>query len=268
MKKLFKILTLLLILLLITGCDSISGSDIQQTRRRLPDLTGMSREEISKELTDLGFKFSFGFENKMYKTEDEYDKFVKYGNDLEMGDRVSIDTYLYVLTTALPLPSVNQYAVEMDLDYEGKTFLEDGIEEVTLSRAIDGDTAHFIGQDGSYIKVRFLGIDTPESTYEKEPWGKAASEFTKNILENAETIVIEAEGNIHDTYDRYLAFVWADGVLVNLEVVHNGYSNSKLSASSKYFDAFYDTELEISLTGRRFWGEIDPNYDYQRKDFK
>ena len=166
------------------------------------------------------------------------------------------------------MPDNNICDVEMDFEYEGKTFINDGVEKVTLARGIDGDTAHFYTQDGTYIKVRFLGVNTPESTYEEEPWGKEASLFTSQILYNAKTIVIESEGNIKDTHGRYLAFVWADGVLVNLELIQNGYSNSKLSSSSKYFDAFYETEYAISLTGRKIWGEIDPGCDYENNEFK
>lgn len=234
----------------------------------LPDLDGMSREEISEKLDSLYLNYSFGFKHLDYIDESMYDTFVEYGNNLESGDRVDISTHLYIYTTELFMPTGDVVDLTMDIDYEGKTFLNDGVEKVTLARSIDGDTAHFYTSDGTYIKVRFLGIDTPESTMENEAWGKAASNFTKQLLENAETIVLEAEGNRTDTYGRYLAFVWADGVLVNLEVVENGYSNCKLSSSSKYFDALYEAELIISKTGRRVWGEIDPNYDYERKEFK
>ena len=82
-----------------------------------------------------------------------------------------------------------------------------------------------------------------------------------------------------------MAFVWyketkqSEFKLLNLEIIKNAYSNSKISSKSKYYDAFFDTEVEIMKTGRRVWGgtastgmilltEIDPNYDYDRKEFK
>lgn len=266
MKKFLTFFVTLIFCIFLTSCEFPNKDNV--TSVRLPDLTGMTRSEIEEKMDSLNLRFSFGFKHIEYYGSSMYDQFVEYGNGFEAGDRVDINTFLYIFTTALPLPSENIVDLKMDFDYEGKTFLEDGIEKVTLARSIDGDTAHFYTTDGSYIKVRFLGIDTPESTMEHEAWGEAASNFTKNLLENAETIVIEAEGNMTDTYGRYLAFVWADGVLVNLEVVQNGYSNCKLSSSSKYFDALYETELAISKTGRRVWGEIDPDYDYERREFK
>ena len=62
--------------------------------------------------------------------------------------------------------------------------------EVTLSKCVDGDTAWFI-LDGEEIKTRFLAIDTPESTNEIEPFGKEASNYTCDLLTNANKIEIE-----------------------------------------------------------------------------
>lgn len=264
--KYFKLLILFFVVFACVGCFTNNQPDDGLVT--LPRLEGLSREKISEKLDKLGLKYTFVCEPDIYTSDDELDKFIKYGRGFKSYDRVEVGTHLYIYTTALPIPSEKTIDLEMDFDYYGKTFLEDGVEVVTLARAIDGDTAHFYTRDGTYIKVRFLGIDTPESTTEKEAWGKAAASFTAEILNNAETIVIEAEGNLQDTYGRYLAFVWADGVLVNLEVVRNAYSNAKLSSDSKYYEAFYETEIEAMMTGRHVWGEIDPNYDYEKEEFK
>jgi hypothetical protein len=56
--------------------------------------------------------------------------------------------------------------------------------------------------------------------------------------------------------------VFADGVLVNLYLVQEAYSTSTLSGKSKYFEIFTKASIEVSKTGRRFWGELDPNFTY------
>ena len=59
--------------------------------------------------------------------------------------------------------------------------------QVTLSKCVDGDTAHFY-INGKNVKVRFLAIDTPETVKPGtpvQPYGKEASEFTSNALKNA-----------------------------------------------------------------------------------
>lgn len=255
-------LLVLFVLLFVTSCDFAS------TDARLPNLEGMSREQITNKLDRLNIKYFFRFESREYHNSSEFDKFIRYGNDLKAGDIVPNGSTVYVYTTALNLPTSDIVKVEMDFDYHGKTLENDGIEKVTLARTVDGDTAHFYTQNNQYIKVRFLGINTPESTMNHDPWGKAASNFTSNILYNAKEIVIEMEGNSTDVYGRTLAFVWVDGELLNLKLVLNAYSNAKISSSSKYYDAFIETDYQVSLTGRRIWGEIDPNYDYEKGDFK
>ena len=58
--------------------------------------------------------------------------------------------------------------------------------EVTVKNFVDGDTVHFNVPEseipGGVLKGRFLAINTPESTGRIEPYGKAASNFTKERL--------------------------------------------------------------------------------------
>jgi hypothetical protein len=54
-------------------------------------------------------------------------------------------------------------------------------------RTIDGDTIE-IEQDGKPVKVRLIGVDTPETVYPSKPveaYGKEASWFTANLLKAA-----------------------------------------------------------------------------------
>lgn len=95
--------------------------------------------------------------------------------------------------------------------------------EVTLDKCIDGDTAWF-NVDGKKTKVRFLYIDTPESTNEIEPYGKEASEYTEKQLTNASTIELELnnDGETVDKYDRMLAWVFVDGQLLQEKLAREG----------------------------------------------
>lgn len=153
--------------------------------------------------------------------------------------------------------------LELIADYEGKSFKSDGIGEVELSACVDGDTAHFTEDGDSWFSVRFLGVDTPESTAAIEEWGKAASEFTCEKLTNADTIVLEYDENAdaRTTGDRWLAFVWYDGRLLNLELVEMAYSASS-AANLKYGDTMQNAWYEAQGSGRHIYGETDPDYDY------
>ncbi len=152
----------------------------------------------------------------------------------------------------------------MDFSYTNSDFVADGIGEVDLVRCVDGDTAVFTEGSGSFT-VRFLGINTPESTYKFEPWGKAASTFTCDKLTNATTIVLEYNMYSTERTDgngRYLAWVWYDGRLLNLELVEEAYTGSKGVGGTKYETTFYLAEFKTQDSDRRIWGEVDPDFDY------
>ena len=260
LKRLILFISIITIGLVLTGC--INTSD----KVKLPNLEGMSRAEIKTEMDKLGLDYVFYFEKRMYQDDSEFDQFVSYEH-YKAGNYVDKNEQIYIYTTALSFTYRISDKVTLDVEYENKNFIKDGIGRVTLARTIDGDTAHFYC-DGVYIKVRFLGIDTPESTLKKQAWGKAASDYTKNILQNAKEIVLESEGARMDVYDRYLAFVWADGVLLNLQLVENAYTTASMSSNKKYGSIFLEAAVQASKTGRRIYGEIDPEYDYVNKRFK
>lgn len=155
-------------------------------------------------------------------------------------------------------------ALKLTRDYEGKEFLKDGIGVVTLANPIDGDTA-FFRSAGKVFSVRFLGIDTPESTYKVEPWGPTAAEFTKNKLNKAKQIILESDKELpeKDKDDRYLAYVWVDGRLLNLELVEESLAWTRGLSGLKYQQQFNDADYNIQKYKLRIWGtEKDPNFDY------
>jgi len=59
---------------------------------------------------------------------------------------------------------------------------------IKFNQCTDGDTANFT-LDGKVYKVRFLYIDTPESTIEKEKYGKEAANYTCSKLKKAIFII-------------------------------------------------------------------------------
>ncbi len=166
-------------------------------------------------------------------------------------------------------------ALKLTANFAGKNFISDGIGEVTLRSTTDGDTARFnVGNVN--IALRFLGVNTPESTGRIEPWGNASSAFTKEILTTATRIVLINDVNEFGLTDsagsRYLGFVWyqpqanADFRLLNLELVEQAYSQNLLfvqSTITPYFDAFKAAGEYAERTGARIYGSRnDPSFDY------
>ncbi len=120
---------------------------------------------------------------------------------------------------------------------------------VTVKTFVDGDTTHFNisdpSFDGGVLKARYLGVNTPESTGQIEPWGKKASNFTKEALKNATSIIVESDTaiwNPDSTGDRYLVWVWyktandADYRCLNLEILQEGLALASKSSDTVYAD--------------------------------
>jgi endonuclease YncB( thermonuclease family) len=194
-------------------------------------------------------------------------------------------------TTSTALKEKHDYAhdgsIVLGLDYKNKNFFRDGISQVYLKSPIDGDTAHFYtSKDKSssqIVKSRFYGIDTPESTGKVEPYGKPASNFTKEKLKNAAekgTIVVSApiktyqEPMTDTTGSRYLSMIWINETvkdapydsltLLNLWIVQEGFSVVKaLDKMPSYKETFLAAEQQAKdLKLNMHSGEPDPLFNY------
>lgn len=186
-----------------------------------------------------------------------------------------------VASSALPsltpndLNTVQTDTLKLTQPYIGKNFITDGVGEVTLRSVSDGDTARFnVGNIN--IALRFLGINTPESTGKIEPWGNAATAYVKSKLESATKIVLINDvptfGRTDSIGSRYLGFVWyqpsigSDLRLLNLEIVEQAYSDNLLFTPSEYtpyLEAFQAAGDYAKRTGARVHGfRNDPTFDY------
>ena len=115
---------------------------------------------------------------------------------------------------------------------------------VKLSKCIDGDTAKFV-INGKDVKVRFIGINTPENSDDKkEAYGEEASEYTCSLLKSAKKIQIQYDpkSTEKDKYDRELLWVFVDDKLLQEEIIKNGYGK----VAYVYSDYLYIEELKES----------------------
>lgn len=173
-------------------------------------------------------------------------------------------------TDPIPLDTSYTDTLMLESAFAGKDFITDGIGEVTLNRCVDGDTITV--NSGTSITIRFLGVNTPESTGRVEAWGKAASAFVKEKLEAAQSIVLEAEGErLDSTGRRYLAWIWyqptgsAEYRLINLELIELAFSKYMINTQSKYFDVALATNQKAARSLERVWGGIDPDFNYSKE---
>lgn len=161
--------------------------------------------------------------------------------------------------------------LKLNKNYDGKSFLDDGVGLATVDSYTDGDTTRFKLVQGTIVSIRYYQIDTPESTGNVEKWGKAASKFVEDRLSQATEVVLEATEPkaVKDSYGtRYLGYVWYktadhDFKNLNLEVVENGFSANKGDNTSsypynEYFKKANDFAQSIKL---RIYSDLeDPMY--------
>lgn len=129
--------------------------------------------------------------------------------------------------------------------------------DVSLAKCVDGDTAR-LHIEGKETIVRFLAIDTPETVKpgtEVQPFGKEASNYTCDALTNAKEIKLEFEdGNEKDKYDRTLAWVWVDGVLLQQSLVAEGFAEVKyLYGDYKYTEQIQAVQTQAKSDKKGIW---------------
>jgi len=94
-------------------------------------------------------------------------------------------------------------------------------------RVVDGDTV-VVRTAGHDERVRYIGVDTPESVKPGTPvqcFAKAASAENRRLVEGQEVRLV-GDAEARDRYGRMLAYVYRkrDGLFVNAELVRRGYA--------------------------------------------
>lgn len=166
----------------------------------------------------------------------------------------------------------HDYASDVRLDMNSDTVKQ----VVTVRTFVDGDTTHFnvpqsISANG-VLKARYIAINTPESTGKIEEYGKKASNFTRERLSQATSIIIESDDgqwNLDSTGGRHLVWVWYRTSEsepyrnLNIEILQNGLAIASSTANNRYgkvataaLNAAKEQKLNV------FSGEKDPDFYY------
>lgn len=200
------------------------------------------------------------------------------------------------------LESTNEYwSLDTTINYTGPYLDEDYFEiesltngtkgsgkafEVTLNYVTDGDTARFYNDyaDTYTSSFRFFCIDTKESTSTEEKWGKPATYFTKEILENAYSIVLQTDigDAITDNYSRGLVWVWVKDnensvyELLNYRLTQAGLANVRYTYGAgedmyynekSYLDYLYEAQQYAQDNNLGMYSNLlDPYWDYEKNE--
>ena len=126
---------------------------------------------------------------------------------------------------------------------------------------MDGDTIH-ISYNGKDEKVRFIGLDTPETKDPRKPIQCFGREATAKMTEFAENKNIRLEFDKtqgeRDKYGRLLAFVYSeDNKNLAYEMIRQGYGNEYTYNSNpyKYQSEFKEAARKAREENKGLWAE-------------
>lgn len=126
-------------------------------------------------------------------------------------------------------------------------------------RIVDGDTIELEGGQ----KVRYIGVDTPESVSTKqsvECFGKEASAKNKELVVGKK-VRLEKDVSETDRYGRLLRYVYLeDNTFVNDYMVRQGYAYAyTYPPDVKHSKQFVDAQKEAKENGRGLWSPTTCN---------
>lgn len=125
--------------------------------------------------------------------------------------------------------------------------------EAEVTYVFDGDTiaVRIAGQE---VRVRYIGIDAPESTYEHDPFGPEATAKNRELVAG-KRVRLEKDVSETDRYGRLLRYVYVGDVMVNAELVRLGYAQaSSFPPDVRYQALFARLQQEARTAGRGLWG--------------
>lgn len=132
--------------------------------------------------------------------------------------------------------------------------------EVTVDQLIDGDTTRF-NFNGSSESFRYLIIDTPEvntNSGTPEPYAMEAADRVEELLTRADTIEVEFDvGPMTDDYDRYLSYVYADGVMINEVLLREGLATVRYAnpPNTSHLELLEEAEEQAQNENAGLWSD-------------
>ncbi len=140
---------------------------------------------------------------------------------------------------------INQEAAPKQKQIDLETYL--------VTRVVDGDTIEIEGGQ----KVRYIGINTPETVDPRKPVQCFGAEAKKRNEELAQGKYVRLEKDVgdKDKYGRLVRYVYAGDVFVNLVLVKEGFASSyTYPPDVKYQNQFLEAERKAREQKHGLWG--------------
>jgi micrococcal nuclease len=133
--------------------------------------------------------------------------------------------------------------------------------QVKVARVVSGQSLEVLGmaeQPNLISQVRLIGIDAPDMR--QRPWGDEAKQRLETLIGGAEQLVtLEFDLEAKDKIGRTLAYVLKDKVLLNEELVKQGYVLFVGRSPNHKYDQRLDRAQQLArLMGQGIWKPEKP----------
>lgn len=167
-----------------------------------------------------------------------------------------LSTLLVFVSLSLNFLSCNIGSDSVKEASENIADISPGLSKVT--KVVDGDT-FWVNDRGVRIKIRLIGIDSPESrnAFKKRVgyFGKEAKVYLNNLLMD-KLVRLEYDVDRTDQYGRTLAYVYLqDETFVNADLVRKGYAViMTVPPNVKFAEEFVKLQQDARENRRGLWG--------------
>ncbi|MBO1067727.1 thermonuclease family protein [Dolichospermum flos-aquae UHCC 0037] len=132
---------------------------------------------------------------------------------------------------------------------------------VRVARVVSGQSLEVLGMESQpnlISPVRLIGLDAPD--IRQIPWGEDAKQFVESLIGGAnQGVNLEFDLEAKDKFNRTLAYVWKDKLLLNEEVVKQGYALFVArSPNHKYDQRLEHAQQWARIMGKGIWNTDKP----------
>ncbi len=152
-----------------------------------------------------------------------------------------------------PGPPITRTVSPQDTASPARTATAAAPVDAEVTYVFDGDTIA-VTIDGQEVRVRYIGIDAPESTYQHDPFGPEATAKNRELVAG-KRVRLEKDVSETDRYGRLLRYVYVGDLMVNAELVRLGYAQaSSFPPDVRHQALFARMQQEARTAGRGLWG--------------
>lgn len=156
-----------------------------------------------------------------------------------------------LLAVAIPAAVASDRRDALEPSVSGRAVLTGRVVEVT-----DGDTIVVRLDGGAIERVRYIGVDTPESTPDQplECFGHEAAERNRELV-GGRDVSLEPGRERRDAYGRLLAYVRTGEASVNARLLEGGYARTlTIAPNDDRAPMFARLEARAGRRGLGLWG--------------